>query len=750
MVSVKTLKFTGTTPALSNHATTYTVPPLRQWKIVNYLGQAGSYYVFTLNGANIGLPSLSSTIYLGAGDILGLYNSHSVSIANADITVMLIEQVADDYIGNIADAVTLEGNDAAFFQDASNLNAGTVAPARMDWDSALTYAQNEFTTYLGIPYRSLQNSNSNKQPNLNTDWWEVVGGGGTGQINFAANSLRSANLTGITRSAGTALSWSTATPLYGGGALLIDNFQSGQTVDINLNAVDPVYGGQAWKIDLGFHIENNSTAFVDGEMTISLLDGSNEIQGGNLPVIVGQVSRVPVTAWPPQTLTGLKVRIKAGGSGKQCDLRIADLSVSPWNGVSVPAVDNGVDFTPTIENTTFTTTYAKMYRIGKNARFSFRGLATAVSGEIRFNLPNGLTIDTIGMANGGILGVAQQFNTSSGNMIIGSVMTNNSTSKVQFRTNGGSSWWSAGVPATWDANTILSFDFTVPIAQWSSSIQVSGEDVEYAYNTDTSNADSETAASAGYGPEGVSFGSYTAARRKRVYFRSPLKDSDEFVIQIKISGTSVWTDLIGNDPQTGLSSFLYQNTVAYGIGFIRSGSYEGSNFVTVFFGTYAYASGVYGAAGGAWSGYTAHRWRVVKRSGGSNAAVPPVVRAEYYNADAAAINVAINFSTKSEDTHNAVTIGAGTWKFTAPVSGVYMVFVQIQATSTHLYEIRKGGAAVTPIALFPAVNMGAVAGMAIGSKTVRLNAGEYIDVRDITGSNLSYASSSIQIVRIGS
>ena len=41
-----------------------------------------------------------------------------------------------------------------------------------DWDSTVTYFQNDFVSYAGIIYKSLQNSNLNKQPDTETTWWE--------------------------------------------------------------------------------------------------------------------------------------------------------------------------------------------------------------------------------------------------------------------------------------------------------------------------------------------------------------------------------------------------------------------------------------------------------------------------------------------------------------------------------------------------------------------------------------------------
>jgi hypothetical protein len=41
-----------------------------------------------------------------------------------------------------------------------------------DWDSTITYSQNDFVSYVGKLYKSLQNSNLNKQPSTQPTWWE--------------------------------------------------------------------------------------------------------------------------------------------------------------------------------------------------------------------------------------------------------------------------------------------------------------------------------------------------------------------------------------------------------------------------------------------------------------------------------------------------------------------------------------------------------------------------------------------------
>jgi hypothetical protein len=90
----------------------------------------------------------------------------------------------------------------------------------------------------------------------------------------------------------------------------------------------------------------------------------------------------------------------------------------------------------------------------------------------------------------------------------------------------------------------------------------------------------------------------------------------------------------------------------------------------------------------------------------------------------------INFSTKDYDSHNAVTTGAS-WKFTAPVSGKYEVsagtminaFLAVPV-SIALY---KNGSSVGVLD-YMQISGGAVKRV-VGSTSVSLNAGDYIDVR---------------------
>lgn len=106
-----------------------------------------------------------------------------------------------------------------------------------------------------------------------------------------------------------------------------------------------------------------------------------------------------------------------------------------------------------------------------------------------------------------------------------------------------------------------------------------------------------------------------------------------------------------------------------------------------------------------------------------------VVVASYYCSTNQSTSTAtpINFDTKEFDSAGAVTTGSG-WKFTAPVSGTYLVnaFVVASSSQSNQIFIYKNGSVYKNIG---AINNGAGGVYAPNSTTVFLNATESIDIR---------------------
>jgi hypothetical protein len=117
---------------------------------------------------------------------------------------------------------------------------------------------------------------------------------------------------------------------------------------------------------------------------------------------------------------------------------------------------------------------------------------------------------------------------------------------------------------------------------------------------------------------------------------------------------------------------------------------------------------------------------------------------------AASTTVPINFDSKEYDDHGAVTTSATAWKFVAPIGGLYSVkfFGEITTGSAGI-NLFKNGSLNRPIAFIQsAVNNG-------GTCDIRLNAGEYLDIRPsgsvtFTGGILSNGNLNIvQFLRVG-
>lgn len=126
-------------------------------------------------------------------------------------------------------------------------------------------------------------------------------------------------------------------------------------------------------------------------------------------------------------------------------------------------------------------------------------------------------------------------------------------------------------------------------------------------------------------------------------------------------------------------------------------------------------------------------------SGPSAIAASEIVAAKYNLAAASSITNGsqINFSTKIEDTHGAVTTGAS-WKFTAPIAGLYSISTLQNANAAHNYQLYKNGVAGDYLSGAPVANY-----LLSGRTQIRLNAGDYIDVRPdatVTTQSVTYIS----------
>jgi microcystin-dependent protein len=154
------------------------------------------------------------------------------------------------------------------------------------------------------------------------------------------------------------------------------------------------------------------------------------------------------------------------------------------------------------------------------------------------------------------------------------------------------------------------------------------------------------------------------------------------------------------------------------------------------------------------SGVAGNVVQIERLSGPATIAASESVQAKFYASANGTCNstTPINFDSKVYDSHGAVTTGAA-WKFTAPISGKYLVTTFINASvvppgNVYLRIYTNGGAPESFDYILT------TQGTASGSEIMSLNAGDYIDIRTNAnfpwyGSAITNSASLISISRIG-
>jgi hypothetical protein len=299
--------------------------------------------------------------------------------------------------------------------------------------------------------------------------------------------------------------------------------------------------------------------------------------------------------------------------------------IQPQGAIVSPTLTD-LTFTPAAGFGTVANTHYSYQRLGNvmRGRLVWRnGTVAASSADV--TLPTGIAIDSALMPS------------LSDKVIIGRwYAAKNAAGSTTDDTNSGPVFYGGSALATklyltndtlsgaWTSDTVtdlmsssdyVTVEFEIPVAAWAgTSANLAQNDVEYAYNSSTTDANDTT--SFGYGPAGAVFPNFTAFRSKTVQFPTPIQPTDQIVLQYTYGTSSVWTDV--GQSSFGISPLITQNSATYGIGWRWA---SGNNQIIVDFGAYRYPGGAtYGAAGSAWSDVdndSSYRWRVKKISGGN-------------------------------------------------------------------------------------------------------------------------------------
>lgn len=424
-------------------------------------------------------------------------------------------------------------------------------------------------------------------------------------------------------------------------------------------------------------------------------------------------------------------------------------------------VTDFVSYTPTCNWTSGYTMSGQYRRIGDSieciVKMTVTGAPIAAT-ETTFSIPSGFTIDTtklLSPAQGAAptYGDAIGYDISLTNLYIFRCQYWTTTTVKLFYqsvSTGQESAVTTSVPPTWATNDTIIARFCVPIVGFSSSVEMSNAtDTRVIAAQYTNNAGGLLTADV----TNITFntlGYDTAGSWSGTVFTAP------------VSGYYQFQGMVNTTVAVNIDLFLWKDGVKT---YMTTQNRGVSSSVHGFSGSLYLNAGQTASlrsdtAATLSSSATSHYININRLSGPSVIAASESVNASYSITAAAstAINVQFNFNNKVFDSHNAVTTGAGAWKFTAPISGKYQVSSSIIHTTTNnTMTIFKNGSVYR--------NMGynitnSATGASIpGVTIVYLNAGEYIDVRSgsntvtptaglFSGATLSN-SNFIDIVRIG-
>lgn len=434
-------------------------------------------------------------------------------------------------------------------------------------------------------------------------------------------------------------------------------------------------------------------------------------------------------------------------------LKIDNVFIGPELRVQGVPVTDWQSFTPTGTWVTNTTYAGRWRRVGDSMEAQVYVLLTgAPTGDFTVNLPSGYAIDTaklpvatdgrdsIGIANAGDVGVGSHVG----------ITTYATSTSVSVFGDDGSGRFTATSPFTFGSTDFVSIEFKVPILGWSSSVEVSSSaDTRVVIAQGTGDP-----ASAGAGAPIIfptvgydTHGSYNTTTGR---FTAPVPGFYKVYGQI-------------NSASAGNTLTIYVDAVSG----IAAGTTD-SNGECSFIGTVRANAGQLidlrpGGTLDANSSSTIHFERI---SGPSQIAASETTSASYETSAGQSIPdttvTIVNFGTPVDDSHGSVTTGAA-WKFTAPSSGRYQISASVMFSATTTWadgesatlNIWKSGVVQRSIGRDDYGSISSIFKRLSGSTYLRLNAGEYLDLRltQVSGAALTLHTDPlhcwVSIIKVG-
>ena len=312
-------------------------------------------------------------------------------------------------------------------------------------------------------------------------------------------------------------------------------------------------------------------------------------------------------------------------------LKVDNVSVGYKPTPQGAVVEEWKSYTPTVSTITSNVTHSGTYRrVGSSITckitsvFSNTNTQGAFGGALASALPAGLTVNPSALPLPSTtqkyitIGTWQAY-TSVTNASFGGIVSYRQETGAFFlhfataATSASTVDTNSNIPFTIGNGDTFSIDLSIPIAEWAGSgtVNLAQNDVEFAYNTDTTNADNTVAF--GYGSSGVLFPNRAVGTQVTKYVRfSNIQPTDKLIVEYKTSAASEqWYDTQYLFPR------IAQKTNFYGIELSRVSS---TDVAVVFKAGGAIANGTnYGDNGQPFSDYNFVNfyWRVRKTSAGA-------------------------------------------------------------------------------------------------------------------------------------
>lgn len=302
---------------------------------------------------------------------------------------------------------------------------------------------------------------------------------------------------------------------------------------------------------------------------------------------------------------------------------IDDVQVGPDQAIVGPTITNSRPYAATVANITTDFIGANYWLIGNTlyVHFGFEkatGAGTS-SSLIGISIPPGFTVDSSFNAIGDQSGAATWSRYQNGLVTPLKPGYNPSTGLIEFK-KGGGCCGTQDLIGTDFVNTSIpvnTYDYVtgtvaLPVLESSANVFIENTTVEYAFNTDDSDADDIV--SFGRGSTGHQFNyNFTATHFKNVRFLNPILPTDKVELQIRDPSWENWHTVADIAGESGLVPYAFQGSTTYGIG-IDTNNTSVNTDISVIFGRYPALGSTYGGAGVSWSGFSGYYWRVLKSS----------------------------------------------------------------------------------------------------------------------------------------